>query len=86
MPQVESIQHQAPEELERDLQELEGRDLQLWCLGGFISVVLASGFLVLLMPRLLWDIGGRVTNQRNLPTLFFGEEISFSRKRELKKD
>jgi len=72
MAETESLQCQRPEELERDLQNLEGRDLQLWCLGGFISMVLATGFLVLLLPHLFWNLGAIVTKERNLPALFFG--------------
>ncbi len=72
MPETESLQGQGPEELERDLQNLEGRDLQLWCLGGFISIVLATGFLMLLVPHLFWNLGAIVTKERNLPALFFG--------------
>jgi diguanylate cyclase (GGDEF)-like protein len=72
MPETESLPGQGPEELERDLQNLEGRDLQLWCLGGFISIVLAAGFLLLLVPHLFWNLGAIVTKERNLPALFFG--------------
>jgi len=43
MAETESLQCQRPEELERDLQNLEGRDLQLWCLGGFISILHGFG-------------------------------------------
>jgi diguanylate cyclase (GGDEF)-like protein len=66
------MQHDEPEALERELQALEGRDLQLWILNGVIALILAVGFSALLVPRLVWHVGSSVMRQENLPALFFG--------------
>src|SRR5579864_1970217 len=64
--------HEDPALLETELRALEGRDLQLWCLVGLITLMLGTGFLALLLPRLLSHIGSSVMTQHNLPVLFFG--------------
>lgn len=72
MPNTEVIKHEDPQALESELQVLEGRDLQLWCLIGLIVVILAAGFLSLLMPRLVSQLGISVLSQQNLPILAGG--------------
>lgn len=72
MDQPDQTKHENPELLEAELHALEGRDLQLWCLGGIIALILAAGFLALLAPRVLWHAGSAVRFQQNLPALFFG--------------
>ncbi|HEV2116482.1 MAG TPA: GGDEF domain-containing protein [Terriglobales bacterium] len=64
--------HEDPEQLEAELRALEGRDLQLWCLVGVIALMLAAGFLALLVPRVLWQVGTTLRTQQNVPVLFFG--------------
>ena len=64
--------HEDPEQLEAELRALEGRDLQLWCLVGVIAIMLATGFLALLIPRVLWQVGTTLRTQQNVPVLFFG--------------
>jgi diguanylate cyclase (GGDEF)-like protein len=68
----DQIKHENPELLEAELRALEGRDLQLWCLAGMIALILAAGFLALLVPRVLWHAGSALRAQQNLPALFFG--------------
>src|SRR5579864_6046280 len=68
----DQIKHENPELLEAELHALEGRDLQLWCLGSLIALILATGFLALLVPRVLWNAGSAFKFQQNLPALFFG--------------
>lgn len=59
------------EDIQRQLQDLSGRDLQLWSIVILIIVVLTAGLLALLMPHLLWShvIG---VDRGFLPQLFFG--------------
>lgn len=68
----DEIKHENPELLEAELHALEGRDLQLWCLGGVIALILGTGFLALLVPRVLWNAGSALRFQQNLPALFLG--------------
>jgi diguanylate cyclase (GGDEF)-like protein len=68
----DQIKHENPEQLEAELHALEGRDLQLWCLGGVIALILGTGFLALLVPRVLWNAGSALKFQQNLPALFLG--------------
>lgn len=72
MDQPDQMKHENPELLEAELHALEGRDLQLWCLGGIIALILATGFLALLVPRVLWNAGSALKFQQNLPALFLG--------------
>lgn len=62
------------EEIQRQLRELGGRDLQLWSIGVLIMVVLAAGVASVVAPNLAWrglPGVGRV-EYRYLPQLFFG--------------
>src|SRR5690349_22825850 len=68
----DQIKHENPEQLEAELHALEGRDFQLWCLGGIIALILGTGFLALLVPRVLWNAGSALKFQQNLPALFLG--------------
>jgi diguanylate cyclase (GGDEF)-like protein len=72
MDQPDQMKHENPELLEAELHALEGRHLQLWCLGGIIALILATGFLALLVPRVLWNAGSALKFQQNLPALFLG--------------
>lgn len=62
----------APENLEKRILALDWRDLQLWCIAAVLVSVLAAGFLLLLMPQLLWDVTANMSRQANMPQLFFG--------------
>ncbi|HEU5337237.1 MAG TPA: GGDEF domain-containing protein [Terriglobales bacterium] len=63
---------EAPESLEKRILALDWRDLQLWCIAAVLVSVLAAGFLLLLMPQLLWDVTADMSRQANMPQLFFG--------------
>lgn len=69
MADTAQLKHEDPQALERELHALEGRDLQLWCLIGLIAVILAAGFLAVMMPRLVSQLGTSVLAQQNLPVL-----------------
>jgi diguanylate cyclase (GGDEF)-like protein len=72
MSRPPQMTHENPEQLEAELHALEGRDLQLWCLVGVIALMLATGFLALVVPRVLWHVGTTLRTQQNVPVLFFG--------------
>ncbi len=63
---------EAPESIEKQILALDWRDLQLWCIGAGLLVVMAAGFLALLMPQLLWEVSATLSRQANIPQLFFG--------------
>lgn len=60
------------EELQQQIQELSGRDLQLWSIGVLVILVLTGGVLALLLPNVMW--GQRVVriDHSYVPQLFFG--------------
>lgn len=62
----------APENIEKQILDLDWRDLQLWCIGAGLLAVMAAGFLALLMPQLLWEVSANLSRQANIPQLFFG--------------
>ncbi|HZU44338.1 MAG TPA: GGDEF domain-containing protein [Terriglobales bacterium] len=61
-----------PEQLETEIRKLDWRDLQLWCLGGFVLLVVAAGFLSLLIPQVLWQAQSVLARQPDAPQLVFG--------------
>jgi diguanylate cyclase (GGDEF)-like protein len=63
-PGVETIRH--------EMEALEGRDFQLWSIGLLLLVVVAAGFLSLILPNLMWDLGEMRLDGRYVPQLFFG--------------
>src|SRR6185369_10073789 len=60
------------EELQQQIQQLSGRDLQLWSIGVLVIIVLTGGVLALLLPNVMW--GQRVVriDHSYVPQLFFG--------------
>lgn len=60
------------EEIQQQIRQLSGRDLQLWSIGILVILVLTSGLLALVVPNLMW--AQRVVHVENsyLPQLFFG--------------
>ena len=59
------------EEIQRQIQALSSRDLQLWSIGIMVILVLSAGFLALIFPNVAWrneiNVDGRL-----LPQFFFG--------------
>lgn len=72
MADTAQLKHEDPQALERELHALEGRDFQLWCLIGLIGVILAAGFVAVMMPRLVSQLGTSAFAQQNLPVLVGG--------------
>jgi diguanylate cyclase (GGDEF)-like protein len=60
------------EELERQIKSIDGRDLHLWSMGLLIILMVAGGFLALVLPNLMWGLGTLRVDGRYLPQLFFG--------------
>jgi diguanylate cyclase (GGDEF)-like protein len=61
-----------PEQLETEIRKLDWRDLQLWCLGVLVLLVVAAGFLSLLLPQVLWHAQSVLAHQQDAPQLVFG--------------
>lgn len=60
------------EEIQLQIQELSGRDLQLWSIGILVMLVLTAGVLALIWPNLMWKPRVFRVEQNYLPQLFFG--------------
>ena len=60
------------EEIQQQIQQLSGRDLQLWSIGILITLVLTAGLLALLLPNLVWAQRVVRIQVSYLPQLFFG--------------
>ena len=60
------------DEIQEQIQQLSGRDLQLWSIGILLILVLTSGLLALVIPNLVW--AQRMVHVKHfyLPELFFG--------------
>lgn len=60
------------EEIQEQIQQLSGRDLQLWSIGILVILVLTTGLLALVLPNLVWSHRVLRIEQGYLPQLFFG--------------
>ena len=60
------------DEIQQQIQQLSGRDLQLWSIGILVILVLTSGLLALLVPNLVWAQRMIHVEHSYLPQLFFG--------------
>ncbi len=60
------------EEIQQQIQQLTGRDWQLWSIGLLMIVVLTTGLLSLILPNLVWAQRVIHIEQAYLPQLFFG--------------
>jgi diguanylate cyclase (GGDEF)-like protein len=59
------------EEIQSQIDQLSGRDLQLWSIGILLILVLTSGLLALVWPNLAWSPHLHIEHAY-LPQLFFG--------------
>ena len=69
---TESIQASTPEQVEQDIQALEWRDFQLLGIAVLILLVIAAGFLALLMPQIIRKAEAQLANRQEFTSLFFG--------------
>jgi diguanylate cyclase (GGDEF)-like protein len=60
------------EQIQHEIQQLSGRDLQLWSIGVLVMLVLAAGMLALIFPNLIWAQRVIHIESAYLPQLFFG--------------
>jgi diguanylate cyclase (GGDEF)-like protein len=60
------------DEIQQQLQQLSGRDLQLWSIGALVILVLTAGLLSLLLPNLMWAHRLVKVEQSYVPQVFFG--------------
>ena len=60
------------DQLQQQMTELSGRDLQLWLLAILMLLVLAGGVIALMLPSLLEDMRALHAGDRYLPQLFSG--------------
>jgi diguanylate cyclase (GGDEF)-like protein len=60
------------EEIQSEIQQLSGRDLQLWSIGALIILVLTGGLLAILVPNVMWAQHVVRIEHSYLPQLFFG--------------
>lgn len=59
------------DELRREIHSLEGRDLQLWSIGILTALLAVAGFVALISPNLMWNLGNLRLSGRYLPQLIF---------------
>ena len=60
------------EEIQEQIQQISGRDLQLWSIVILVVLVLTAGLLALTIPNLVWAQKVLHVEQGYLPQLFFG--------------
>src|SRR6202167_2729348 len=60
------------EQIQREIQQLSGRDLQLWSIVILVVVVLTAGMLALVLPNVIWAQRVIRIEHVYLPQLFFG--------------
>src|ERR1700734_1862067 len=60
------------EQIQREIQQLSGRDLQLWAFVLLVVLVLTGGMLALVLPNVIWAQRVIRIEHIYLPQLFFG--------------
>jgi diguanylate cyclase (GGDEF)-like protein len=60
------------DEIQKQIQEISGRDLQLWSIGILVILVLTAGMMALLLPNVIWAQRVIRVEHAYLPQLFFG--------------
>src|SRR5208282_3174494 len=60
------------DEIQKQIQEISGRDLQLWSIGVLVIIVLTAGMMALLLPNVIWAQRVIRVEHAYLPQLFFG--------------
>jgi diguanylate cyclase (GGDEF)-like protein len=60
------------DEIQKQIQEISGRDLQLWSIGVLVILVLTAGMMALLLPNVIWAQRVIRVEHAYLPQLFFG--------------
>src|ERR1700737_3794480 len=60
------------ENIQREIQHLSGRDMQLWSLGILVILVVTAGMLALIFPNVIWSQRVLHIESAYLPQLFYG--------------
>jgi diguanylate cyclase (GGDEF)-like protein len=60
------------EEIQQQIQQISGRDLQLWSIGLLLILVLTGGLLAFVFPNMVWTARVVKIHENYLPQLFFG--------------
>ncbi|HEX4488480.1 MAG TPA: GGDEF domain-containing protein [Terriglobales bacterium] len=60
------------EEIQQQIQQISGRDLQLWSIGILLILVLTGGLLAFVFPNIIWASRVVKVHESYLPQLFFG--------------
>jgi diguanylate cyclase (GGDEF)-like protein len=60
------------EEIQQQIQQISGRDLQLWSIGILLILVLTGGLLAFVFPNIVWTQRVMRVHETYLPQLFFG--------------
>lgn len=60
------------EQLQRQLDKLEGRDFEIWAIGALVSLAVAGTLIVTLSPRLIWDFRSFLQTSNSAPELILG--------------
>lgn len=60
------------EEIQRQIQDLSSRDMQLWSIVTLVVLVLTGGLLAIVAPNIMWAERVIRVEQAYLPQLFFG--------------
>jgi len=60
------------QQLIQEVRSLDHRDLQMWSIGLLVLLIVAAGFLALVLPNVMWGISTVRIDRRFLPQLFFG--------------
>ncbi len=60
------------EQLQRELQSLEGRDFEVWAIGASLGIIIAAALLLALDPYLIWNFEAFVRESNHSPELVLG--------------
>jgi len=60
------------EQLRQEIRALEGRDFHLWSIGVLVTLVVAAGFVALVWPNVMWNLGEFRVDGRYFPQLIYG--------------
>lgn len=76
MPASPSPEHQDPEDrieqLQRELESLEGRDLEVWAIGASLGLIVVGALLLVLNPGLIWNFEVFIRQADSSPQLVLG--------------
>jgi diguanylate cyclase (GGDEF)-like protein len=76
MPDIRSPERQDPEDrieqLQHELESLEGRDLEIWAIGASLGLIVVGALLLVLHPALVWNFRDFIRQSDESPQLVLG--------------